>query len=84
MADSKVPYLANDAGVERIIVGAKGIMCMGARAPNDHPHVFLDMGGGTQTLCSYCSTLYVYDDRLESDESDPPGCVVQEAGSNAA
>ena len=32
---------------------------MGARAPFDHPHVFLDMGADSQILCPYCSTLYV-------------------------
>ena len=76
MAENKTLYLANDAGVERIFVGAKEIMCMGARAPNDHPHVFLDMGADSQTVCPYCSTLYVFDDRLKSDESDPPECIV--------
>ncbi len=57
---------------------------MGAKSPNDHPHVFLDMGADSQTICPYCSTLYVFDARLKSDESDPPECIVQNVDENAA
>ena len=78
MAASVVPHLANDKGVEKIFVGVKELQCLGARAPYDHPHVYLDMGGDSQVLCPYCSTLYVHDSRLKSDESDPVGCMVPE------
>ncbi len=71
-----VSHLANDKGAERVFVGVKELMCMGARPPVDHPHVFLDMGGDSQVLCAYCSTLFVYDPRLMADETDPPGCLV--------
>ncbi len=76
MAQHTVPHLANDQGAEKIFVGVKEFKCMGARRPFDHPHVFLDMGQDTQTLCPYCSTLYVYDERLHDDETDPKGAVV--------
>lgn len=78
MAATTIPHFANDAGVERIIVGVKELKCMGARAPFDHPHVFLDMGSDTQVLCPYCSTLFVHDARLARDASDPAACVVHE------
>jgi len=76
MASGTTPHFANDKGVEKIYVGVKELLCMGARAPFDHPHVFLDMGGDSQMLCPYCSTLYVHDARLASDVSDPAGCLV--------
>jgi len=79
MADSAVPYLANDEGVEKIFVGAKELKCMGARPPYDHPHVFLDMGADNQVLCPYCSTLYIYDERLSAHQSDPEGAIVSKA-----
>lgn len=79
MAASIVPHLANDSGVEKIFVGVKELKCMGARAPYDHPHVYLDMGGDSQILCPYCSTLYVHDPRLPADETDPPECLVKMA-----
>ena len=78
MAASLVPHLANDQGVEKIYVGVSELKCMGARRPYDHPHVYLDMGGDSQILCPYCSTLYIHDERLHADETDPKGCVVDE------
>jgi len=76
MAASVVPHFANDAGAEKITVGVKELKCMGARAPFDHPHVFLDMGGDDQVLCPYCSTLYRYDERLAATDCDPEGSIV--------
>lgn len=76
MAASTVPHLANDLGVEKVFVGVKELNCMGARAPYDHPHVYLDMGAEGQILCPYCSTLYVYDGRLAADATEPKGCIV--------
>lgn len=78
MAATLVPHFANDKGAEKIFVGVKELQCMGARAPFDHPHVFLDMGGDSQVLCPYCSTLYVHDARLQPGESDPAACLVVE------
>ena len=78
MAAGSTPHFANDKGVEKIFVGVKELQCMGARAPYDHPHVFLDMGGDSQVLCPYCSTLYVHDSRLKASESDPAGAMVDE------
>ncbi|MEQ1650786.1 MAG: zinc-finger domain-containing protein [Hyphomicrobiaceae bacterium] len=83
MAQHTVPHLANDQGAEKIFVGVKELKCMGARRPFDHPHVFLDMGQDTQVLCPYCSTLYVHDERLHDDETDPKGSVVTDAVSGS-
>jgi uncharacterized Zn-finger protein len=76
MAETAVPHLANDQGVEKIYVGVRELQCMGARPPHDHPHVYLDMGSDSQILCPYCSTLYVHDARLQPDQTDPSGCLV--------
>lgn len=76
MADTLVPHLANDQGVEKIYVGVKELQCMGARPPFDHPHIYLDMGADSQVLCPYCSTLYVYNASLAADQTDPEGCLV--------
>jgi uncharacterized Zn-finger protein len=76
MADQFVPHLANDRGAEKIYVGVRELQCMGARPPFDHPHVYLDMGTDNQILCPYCSTLYIFNDRLEPDQTEPGGCMV--------
>lgn len=80
MAGSEIPHLVNDLGVETIAVGARELQCMGASPPFDHPHVFLDMGAETQIVCPYCSTLYVFDARLDATATEPPGCRFEPAG----
>ncbi len=76
MAAPVTPHFANDDGHARIAIGVKTFQCMGARPPFDHPHVFLDMGGDTEIVCPYCSTLYVYNPALSPEQSDPPGARV--------
>ena len=75
MADRGIPHFHNDPGVEVIRVGAKEFMCIGATPPFDHPHVFIDMGGDDDILCSYCSTRFVYDPALQEHEARPPECI---------
>jgi uncharacterized Zn-finger protein len=83
MAVSIVPKFVNDAGVEKIFVGVKELQCMGASPPFDHPHVALDMGAENQILCPYCSTLFVYDERLGPEQCDPEGCIWRPASATA-
>ncbi len=75
MAQTLVPHFVNDIGVNRIKVGVKEFQCMGAAPPQDHPHVYLDMGHNDEVICPYCLTLYVYDAALAATESEPDGCV---------
>ncbi len=64
MADHAIPHFHNDPGVPVIRIGAKEFMCMGATPPQDHPHIFIDMGHDGEAICSYCSTRFVYDGSL--------------------
>ena len=75
MAKSATPHFANDLGAEKIFVGVRELQCMGARAPFDHPHVFLDMGADDEKVCPYCSTLYRYDPSLKASETRPENCL---------
>ena len=75
MADQGVPHIHNDPGVPVIHVGSKEFMCIGATPPLDHPHIFIDMGGETEVVCSYCSTLFKYDPSLKSGEARPAECL---------
>jgi Uncharacterized protein conserved in bacteria len=77
MAGHVVPHFHNDGGVEAIRIGAREFMCIGAKPPFDHPHVFLDMGDDDEKICPYCSTLYRFDAALHADQSDPAGCLLQ-------
>ena len=75
MASGATPHFHNSMGVAAIEIGAKEFMCIGARPPYDHPHVFLDMGAASEMICPYCSTLYRYNSSLKADDTVPPGCT---------
>jgi uncharacterized Zn-finger protein len=78
MADYIVPHFHNEPGVPVIEIGAKEFMCVGAKPPFDHPHVFLDMGDEREIICPYCSTLFRYDSTLEPHASRPAECALRE------
>lgn len=75
MADSVVPHFHNTPGVRAIEIGAREFKCMGALPPNDHPHVYLDMGDADEIVCPYCSTLYRHDPSLAANEARPGECA---------
>lgn len=78
MADFAPPHFHNDPGVQVIEIGAREFMCVGARPPFDHPHIFLDMGEEHEIICSYCSTLYRRDPSLSAHEARPAECALRE------
>jgi uncharacterized Zn-finger protein len=78
MADKVVPHFHNDTGLPMIEIGAREFMCVGAKPPFDHPHVFLDMGAEDEIVCPYCSTLYRYDAGLGGSASRPAECALHE------
>ena len=71
MAAGATPHFQNSMGVAKIEIGAKEFMCIGAKPPHDHPHVFLDMGTAGEMVCPYCSTLFVYNKNLAADTAQP-------------
>ncbi|BCH33738.1 hypothetical protein MesoLjLc_56680 [Mesorhizobium sp. L-8-10] len=75
MAGGSIPHFQNDAGHPVITIGVREFMCVGADAPFDHPHVFLDMGSDAEKVCPYCSTLFRYDPSLKANETRPEGCI---------
>ena len=77
MADMHVPHFKNDLGIASIRVGTKEFMCVGATPPFDHPHIFIDMGDDTETVCPYCSTLYIFEKNLAPGTSEPLSAVYQ-------
>lgn len=78
MAGHAIPHFQNDAGHPAIEIGVKEFMCVGANAPFDHPHVFLDMGDDDDKVCPYCSTLYRFNAELGATESIPAGALYRE------
>jgi uncharacterized Zn-finger protein len=75
MAEHVVPHFHNDPGVP--VIGSKEFMCVGAKPPYDHPHVFIDMGDDNEAVCPYCSTLYRFNPALGSHAAQPPECALR-------
>jgi uncharacterized Zn-finger protein len=84
MAGHTIPHLHNDGGHAVIHVGAREFMCVGAKPPFDHPHVYLDMGSDDEIICPYCSTLYRHRGTLHADETEPAGCLFTDDAAKAA
>lgn len=78
MAENIVPHFHNDPGVSVIEIGGREFMCVGAKPPFDHPHVFLDMGDDNDIICPYCSTLYRFNASLDPHSAKPPECALPE------
>ena len=77
MASKLTPKFKNDKGVKEITIGVREFECIGASAPYDHPHIFLDMGQDTNIICPYCSTVYKYDLSFTATQTVPEGCALE-------
>ncbi len=73
MAATGIPHFHNDPGVATIHIGAREFMCIGAKPPFDHPHIYIDLGAGDERVCPYCSTLYRFNPSLHGTDTLPPG-----------
>jgi uncharacterized Zn-finger protein len=65
------PQFRNDRGASEIRIGSREFECIGQSPPQDHPHVYLEMGDDDQILCPYCSTLFRLDLSLGSFAAEP-------------
>lgn len=77
MASKLTQKFKNDKGVKAITIGVREFECIGASAPYDHPHIFLDMGKDSNIICPYCSTVYNYDPSLKATQTVPEGCALE-------
>lgn len=75
MASHIIPHFQNDCGLEKIEIGVKRFMCIGATPPFDHPHSFIELGDENEKICPYCSTLYLYNPKLGPYETIPANCL---------
>jgi uncharacterized Zn-finger protein len=62
----------NDRGVREICIGVKEFKCIGESPPQDHPHIYINMGEADTILCPYCGTGFRFDPRLTPLDTDPP------------
>ena len=60
MSGDGYPKFKNDRGVPEICIGVKEFMCIGESPPQDHPHVYINMGEADTILCPYCATRFQF------------------------
>ena len=79
------PYVLNLVGeaetiqsVAEIGIGVKEFKCIGESPPQDHPHVYINMGETNTIPCPYCGTRFRFDPRLTPLDADPPDSVFTE------
>jgi uncharacterized Zn-finger protein len=63
---------AAPANRAEICVGVKEFMCIGESPPQDHSHVYINVGEANTILCPYCATRFRFDPRLTPLDADPP------------
>ena len=69
------PKFHNEIGVPIVRIGCREFECIGAMPPQDHPHIYLNMGDASDIVCPYCSTLFHFDPSLGDHEADPADCA---------
>jgi uncharacterized Zn-finger protein len=69
------PNFHNEAGVPIVRIGCREFKCIGEKPPQDHPHIYLNMGDASEIVCPYCSTLFRFDPSLGADKADPADCA---------
>ena len=61
----------NDRGVREICTGVKEFKCIGESPPQDHPHIYINMGEADTILCPYCGTGFRFDPQLTPLDAEP-------------
>jgi uncharacterized Zn-finger protein len=69
------PKFHNEVGGPLVRVGCREFKCIGEKPPQDHPHIYLNMGDLNEIVCPYCSTLFRFDPSLGVHEADPADCA---------
>jgi uncharacterized Zn-finger protein len=66
----------NDRGVPEIRIGVREFKCIGVSPPQDHSHVYTDIGEADTIFCPYCATQFRFDPRLTASDADPPDILL--------
>ncbi len=74
----RLPKFRNDQAAALVRIGAREFNCIGVSPPDDHPHVYLNMGAADELMCPYCGTHYRYDPRLAPGDAEPRASVFHE------
>ena len=73
------PKFHNEVGTPIVRIGCREFKCIGAKPPQDHPHVYINMGDADEINCPYCATIFRFDHSLGVREAEPASCSYSEA-----
>ena len=45
------PKFHNEGGVSMVRIGCREFKCIGDKPPQDHPHIYLNMGDASEIVC---------------------------------
>ena len=69
------PKFHHEIGAPMVRIVCHEFECIRDKPPQDHPHIYLNMGDASEIVCPYCSTLFRFDATLGAREADPVGCA---------
>ena len=72
------PKFHNASGIAIVYVGCREFKCIGDRPPQDHPHVYLNMGDANEIICPYCATVFRFDASLGPGDAEPADCAYRD------
>ena len=49
----RYPKFHNEVGVPIVRIGCREFKCIGDKPPQDHPHIYLNMGDANEIVCPY-------------------------------
>ena len=78
MSGSGYLKFRNDRGIPEIRIGVREFECIGESPPQDHPHVYINMGEAGTILCPYCGTRFRFDSRLTPLDAEPPDSLFRD------
>ena len=72
------PKFHNAPGAAIVRIGCREFKCIGDLPPQDHPHVYLNMGNANEIVCPYCATPFQFDSSVGPREAVPAACAYSE------
>jgi uncharacterized Zn-finger protein len=73
------PKFHNAVGAANVSIGCREFACIGDKPPQDHPHVYLNMGSADEIVCPYCATIFRFDPSLAPFDARPVECAYRDA-----
>jgi uncharacterized Zn-finger protein len=75
---ARYPKFHNAVGAAVVSIGCREFACVGDKPPQDHQHVYLNMGSADEIVCPYCGTIFRFDPGLAPFDARPAECAYRD------